>query len=182
MSECYKIYDQDGQYFITFAVQGWVDVFTRRIYKDILVDSIRYCQSHKGLVVYGWCLMTNHLHMMIGRSGAYKMEDIIRDFKKYTSVQVVKAIESNQRESRREWMLEIFLRAGKESGKHEKYKFWQSEYHPIELFYNAMIDQKLDYIHNNPVRDGIVEIPEEYMYSSARNYAEKQGLVDVVFV
>jgi REP element-mobilizing transposase RayT len=182
MSERYKIYDQDRQYFITFAVEGWVDVFTRPLYKNIIVESIKYCQENKGLLVYGWCLMTNHLLMIIGRNGEVKMEDILRDFKKYTSVQLIRAIESNPGESRKEWMLAVFAAAAVDSNKHKRHKFWQSEYHPIELFYNEMIDQKLDYIHNNPVQEGIVEMAEEYLYSSARNYAGKRGLLDVVFV
>lgn len=159
-----------------------MDVFTRPVYKDIIVEAIRYCQANKGLIVYGWCLMTNHLHMIIGRTGKAKMEDIVRDFKKYTSVQVIRAIESSHSESRKEWMLKVFGAAAAESGKHKHYKFWQSEYHPVELFYNAMIDQKLEYIHNNPVQEGIVELAEEYLYSSARNYAGKRGLLEVVFV
>jgi len=182
MSERYKIYDQDRQYFITFATERWVDVFTRPVYKEIIVESIRYCQTNKGLIVYGWCLMTNHLHMIIGRNGKDKMEDIVRDFKKYTSVQVSRAIESNESESRKEWMLKIFSAAAEESIKHTHHKFWQNEYHPVELFYNAMIDQKLEYIHNNPVKEGVVEYPEEHLYSSARNYAGKRGLLEVVFV
>jgi REP element-mobilizing transposase RayT len=164
MSERYKIYDQDRQYFITFAVEGWVDVFTRPLYKNIIVESIKYCQENKGLLVYGWCLMTNHLHMIIGRNGKDKMEDIVRDFKKYTSVQLIRAIESNPAESRKEWMLAVFASAAVDSNKHKRHKFWQSEYHPVELFYNAMIDQKLYYIHNNPVQEGIVETAEEYLY------------------
>jgi len=90
MSERYKICDQDRQYFISFAVEAWVDVFTRPVYKNIIVESIKYCQTNKGLIVYGRCLMTNHLHMIIGRNGKDKMEDIVRDFKKYTSVHVIR--------------------------------------------------------------------------------------------
>lgn len=55
MSEEYKILDQDYPYFITFAVEEWVDVFTRPVYKDIIIDSLRFCQREKGLVIYGWC-------------------------------------------------------------------------------------------------------------------------------
>lgn len=129
MREKYKVRDPDRPYFITFAVEGWVDVFTRQSYKEIILDSIRYCQKEKGLLLYSWCLMTNHIHMIVGRSGENKIEDIVRDFKKYTSVHVCRAIENNQTESRREWMLNLFSSGALESKKHEKYKFWQSEYH-----------------------------------------------------
>lgn len=182
MSEKYKIRDQDRAYFITFAVEGWVDVFTRQSYKEIVLDSLRFCQREKGLVLYSWCLMTNHIHLIVGRKGDAKIEDIIRDFKKYTSVTICRTIESSPKESRREWMLTIFRNSAMESGKHTKYKFWQNEYHPIELFYNAMMDQKLDYVHNNPVKEGIVESPEDYLYSSARDYCGKKGLLEVEFM
>ena len=182
MSEKYKVRDQDRPYFVTFAVEGWVDVFTRQLYKDLVLESIRFCQKEKGLVLYGWCLMSNHIHMIIGRKGENNIEEIVRDFKKYTSVQVCRAIESNTLESRREWMLNIFRLSASESNKHIKYKFWQSEFHPIELFYNEMMDQKLEYIHENPVKEGIVENAEEYLYSSARDYSGKKGLLDIEFI
>ena len=182
MSEKYKVRDQDRPYFITFAVEGWVDVFTRQSYKEIILESVRYCQKEKGLILYAWCLMTNHIHMIVGRNGESKIEEIIRDLKKYTSVHVCRAIESNPIESRKEWMLNIFGSSAMKSEKHTKYKFWQNEYHPVELFYNEMMDQKLDYIHENPVREGIVEGPEEYLYSSARDYAGRKGLLEIVFM
>jgi putative transposase len=170
------------KYFITFATAGWVDVFSRGQYKDIFLDSIRHCQREKGLVVYVWCPMTNHLHMIIGGSGTVKMEDIIRDLKKYTATQLCKAIESNEHESRREWMLELFRSFGAETGKHHQYKFWQSEFHPIELSSNDMLDQRLRYIHNNPVEEGVVYEAEDYLYSSAADYGKgRKGLLEIEF-
>jgi putative transposase len=182
MSEKYKVRDQDRPYFITFAVEAWVDVFTRRLYKDIVLDSLRFCQREKGLILYAWCLMTNHIHLIVGRGGEDKIEDIIRDFKKYTSVHICRAIESNAVESRKAWMLSVFADAALNSRKHQKYKFWQNEYHPVELSTNAIMDQKLDYVHNNPVKDGFVDRPEEYLYSSARDYAGMRGLLEVQFM
>jgi putative transposase len=181
MSEKYKIHDQDRPYFITFAVVEWVDVFTRQLYRDMVLESLQYCQREKGLILYAWCLMSNHIHMIAGRRGEDKIEEIIRDFKKYTSVHICRAIEKNPGESRKFWMLNIFRRAANASRKHEKYKFWQNEYHPVELFNNEILDQKLDYVHYNPVEAGIVEKPEDYLYSSARNYAGMQGLIEVAF-
>jgi len=182
MSEKYKVRDQEKPYFITFATESWVDVFTRQEYKEIILDSIKHCQSKKGLILYAWCLMTNHIHLIVGRKGKEKIEDIIRDFKKYTSVHICRAIEGNDRESRKSWMLNIFRMAAKESKKHMNYKFWQNEYHPVELVDNYMIEQKLDYVHENPVKEGIVERPEDYLYSSARDYAGIKGLLEIEFM
>ncbi|MCG8400654.1 MAG: transposase, partial [Firmicutes bacterium] len=69
-------------HFISFATVEWIDVFTRPLYKDVIVESLKYCQKKKGLILYAWCLMTNHVHMIISSTGISKQEDIIRDFKK----------------------------------------------------------------------------------------------------
>lgn len=161
MSEKYKVRDQDRPYFITFAVESWVDVFTRQVYRDILLGSLRHCQSEKGLIIYAWCLMTNHIHLIVGRRGESSIEEIVRDFKKFTSVQVCRAIESNAQESRKSWMLRLFQSAALDSKKHIKYKFWQNDYHLVELFSNELVDQKLEHIHDNAVKEGMVDKPED---------------------
>lgn len=183
MSEKYKISNQDKLHFITFAVVYWVDVFTRQQYREIVIDSLKFCQKEKGLVVSAWCLMSNHIHLIIGTKGDNNIEDIVRDFKKFTSVHICRAIEDNYRESRRQWMLDLFRKAAHESGKHQKYQFWQNQYHPIILDTNEVLDQKLEYVHDNPVRAGIVDTPEEYLYSSARDYyTNKKGLIELQFI
>lgn len=183
MSEKYKIRDQNKLYFITFAVVYWVDVFTRNMYTDLILESLRYCKRDKGLEIYGWVIMSNHVHLIVGRNGEENIEHIIRDFKKYTSVHICKAIEENRQESRKQWMLKIFSQAAARSNKHIKYKFWQNEYHPIELSTNELMDQKLEYIHNNPVVSGIVDDPVSYLYSSARDYmTDKRGLLKIKFI
>ena len=182
MSEKYKIRDQDRIYFIIFSVVQWVDVFTRPLYKEIIIDNLKYCQHHKGLEIYAWCLMTSHLHMIVGRNGEQDIQNIIRDFKKYTSVKIVKAIEENGQESRREWLLWMFRKLAEKSKKHQKYCFWQNEYHPIELDRADIMQQKLDYIHDNPVKEQIVNSSEGYLYSSAIDYAGGKGLLAVKFI
>jgi len=79
----YKIRDQDKIYFVTFSVVQWIDVFTRSVYKEILIENLKYCQGNKGLEIYAWCLMSNHIHLIVGRDGQEKIHDIIRDFKKF---------------------------------------------------------------------------------------------------
>jgi REP element-mobilizing transposase RayT len=105
MSSKYKIRDQGKLYFVTFTVIQWLDVFTRQEYRDIFLDSLRYCQQNKGLEVCAYVIMTNHIHMIIGRHGAPALEDIVRDIKKYTSVKIIDAIKNNPQESRKELML-----------------------------------------------------------------------------
>ena len=177
MSRNYKFQDQERPHFVTFTVVRWIDVFTRRQYKDILVASLKFCMAKKGLKLYAWVIMSNHVHLIIGTSGQ-PMEFILRDIKRHTSKALTKAISENMQESRREWMLWFFEREGKHNPNNEHFQFWQQGNHPIELWSSAVMDQKLDYIHNNPVVAGWVDEPEHYLYSSARDYAGGKGLID----
>jgi putative transposase len=177
----YKFRNQEQLYFVTFGVVYWIDLFVRNEYKDILLDSWKYCSKNKGLEIYGWCIMTSHVHMIIGTHGE-KMEDIMRDMKKYTSAALKEAIKQHPQESRREWMLWLMERAGQKNSQNINFQLWQQDNHPIELPDIKILHQKLDYIHNNPVTAGIVEKPEDYLYSSARNYYELPALIDVILV
>ncbi len=99
MSRKYKFHNPEGVYFVSFAVQGWIDVFTRNEYKNLLVENLKYCQEHKGLEIFAWCIMTNHVHLMIRAGGDILLPDILRDFKKFTSKAIVQAITENHQES-----------------------------------------------------------------------------------
>jgi REP element-mobilizing transposase RayT len=179
MSVRYKFKDQSKIYFVSFSVINWIDVFVRNEYKNILLDSIRFCQKEKQLEVYGWCIMTSHVHLIIGTQGE-KLENIMRDMKSHTSRTIKKAIKDNIQESRREWMLWMMERAGKKNSNNKSFQFWQQDNHPIELTNNLIAQQKLDYIHNNPVEAGFVNRPEDYVYSSAIDYSGEKGLLEIV--
>lgn len=181
MSRKYKFKDQNATYFISFATVNWIDVFTRRIYKDILVDSISYCIKEKGLIVYAWCIMSNHVHLIIATEDE-KLENIMRDLKRHTSKSILQAIEENNRESRKEWMLWMFERAGKKNSNNKKYQFWQQHNKPIVLSNPKIIEEKLNYIHDNPVIGGFVDNPEDYPYSSAKDYAKEKGLINIELI
>ena len=175
MNRKYKFHNPDAAYFVSFAVQGWVDVFTRNEYKDILVDNLAYCQTKKGLEIFAWVIMTNHVHLIIRAEKGTELQDILRDYKKHTSKVLKKPISENDRESRKEWLLGQF-------GTQEGFRFWRGDNKPIELWSNSVIKQKLDYIHNNPVEEGLVFRPEDYMYSSANDYAGGKGMLDIVLI
>ncbi|WP_158992271.1 transposase [Mucilaginibacter sp. L196] len=181
MSIKYKFRNQEQLYFVTFAVVYWVDLFVRNEYKDILLDSWKYCCKNKGLEIYGWCIMTSHVHMIIGTHGE-KMENIMRDMKKHTSAALKEAIKQHPQESRREWMLWLTERAGQKNSQNINFQLWQQDNHPIELSDIKILHQKLDYIHNNPVTAGILEKPKDYLYSSARNYYSLPSLIDITLV
>lgn len=175
----YKIRNQQAIHFITFAVVEWIDVFTRQQYRDILVDSLDYCIREKGLKLHAWVIMSNHVHFIVSTKEGKKLSDILRDFKKFTSVKIIEEIKNNLQESRKEWMLAIFKVKGKENSRNTTFQFWRQDNQPIELTDNNMIDQRLDYIHNNPVQAGIVEKAEDYLYSSAKDYCEERGLIKI---
>lgn len=143
MSRKYKFRNQDQLYFVTFSVIYWIDVFIRNEYKDELIESLKYCMDNKGLEVYGYCIMTSHMHIIIGTHGE-KMEDILRDFKSYTSSRLRKLIQANLSESRREWMLWMMERAGTKNKNNNGFQFWQQHNNPIELYNNELMDQKLE--------------------------------------
>ena len=180
MSRKYKFHNEAGLYFVTMATVYWLDIFTRRIYKDIIIDSMEYCKKEKGLIVYAYVIMSNHIHFVISKKEniEQKLADIIRDFKKYTAMQIIKAIRENPQESRKEWLLWLLKRAGSKNSQNSVYQFWQQHNQPIELD-GQWIEQKIDYIHNNPVEAGWVNEAYEYFYSSARNYAGLESPIKI---
>lgn len=182
MSTKYKIRDNQKLYFLTFAVVVWVDVFTRKEYKDIFLDSLKYCQQQKGLELYAFCIMPNHVHLLAGVKEGGSLSGVLRDLKKFTSYAIIKAIEEHPQESRRAWMLWIFRKHGERNSNNTRYQFWQQDNHPIELNTNALLDQKLHYIHQNPVQAGICYTAEEYVYSSAGQYAGQETLLPVTLL
>ncbi len=182
MARKYAIRDQEKFYFVTFTVVHWIDVFIRNEYRDIFVDSIKYCQREKGLLVGAWCLMTSHAHLIIGTSGKNKLEDIIRDLKSFTSRHIRKEMEASSNESRKEWILRAMYKTGHAKSNNKDFQFWQQHNHPIEMNTNEIIDSRIRYVHQNPVIAGFVNEPREWKYSSAKDYEGEKGLIDVVFL
>ncbi|MFZ4705243.1 MAG: REP-associated tyrosine transposase [Bacteroidales bacterium] len=174
----YQIKDQSAAYYVTFQVVYWIDLFTRPAYRDIVLESLRYCQKEKELELFAWVIMSNHVHLL-ARSSKNDLSGTIRDFKKYTSKAFIELI-SNSGESRKEWMLRLFAHAAKRQNKAGDYQVWTHENHAVEVYGNSFIQTKVEYIHNNPVRAGIVNKAEDYKYSSACTYADLEGLLDII--
>ena len=170
---------QEGYaYYLTLTVVDWIDVFTRPIYRHIIIDSLQYCQKEKGLEIWAWVLMSNHLHMVAKARDGYHLSDILRDFKKFTSKKITEAIQTEP-ESRREWMLNRFGYAARDNNKHKDFKFWQEGNEAKEIHTTYFLEQKIEYIHNNPVRVEIVDEAHHYKYSSAVDYADGIGLLKI---
>ena len=152
----YQIGDQNALHYLTMATVSWVDLFTRHRNKDIIIESLQFCREIKGLEIYGYCIMTNHTHLIYRAKEGYTLSDILRDFKRHTAKHLLRSI-NEEPESRREWILAIFEDAGSKNQKNKKYQVWRQDNHP-----------------NNPVEEGIVQNAEDYLYSSARNYAHSR--------
>jgi REP element-mobilizing transposase RayT len=177
MDEGYVIRDQTLPHFITATVVDWVDVFSRKVYRDEVIASFDYCIKNKGMILYGYVIMSNHIHLVV-QSEEGRLSDLIRDFKKFTANSILNKIKTEP-ESRREWMLERFALATQSHSRNKAYQLWQYGNHPEEIYTNKFMWSKLDYIHLNPVRAGIVEKASHYLYSSASNYLHNIGLVPI---
>ncbi|MEP7127910.1 MAG: hypothetical protein ABI729_03540 [Chitinophagales bacterium] len=167
-------------YFVSFAVVNWIDVFTRRIYKDIMMDGLQYCIDNKGLKVHAYVLMTNHVHLIISKTESAKgLPFIVGDLKKFTALKLIHVIKDNPEESRKECLIRGFRKAGIANTNNKEFQFWQQNNHPIELITNEMTEQRVFYIHQNPVEARIVFRAEDYLYSSAADYAGEKGLIKI---
>ena len=172
----YKIRDQQAMHFITFATD-------RCFYKKWLCNysywKPRLLPKRKSFSVHAFCIMPNHLHLIVSVANS-KLSDIIRDFKKFTSAKILKAIEDNTKESRRNWMLWIFKKAGENNNRNTSYQFWQQENHPIECSTEDILRTRMNYLHENPVRAGFVWKVEDHRYSSAIDYyTTRKGLLEI---
>lgn len=175
----FQVSDQNSVYFLTLTIVDWIDVFTRKEYKLEVVESLNFCVERKGLEIFAWCLMSNHLHLLCRSKEAFRLSDTIQDFKKFTARKILTSLEKESIESRAKWILNVFRQKGESQSRITSYKFWIDGLHAVSIESNLFFEQKLHYIHQNPVESMIVEVPEEYLFSSARDYAGRKGLVKI---
>jgi len=140
-----------------------------------------FCRKNKGMNIYAWCIMPSHIHLVF-RAMENNPGDLLRDLKTFTSKKIQKMISENRQESRKEWMLWMMQRAGSRNSNVKGSQFWQQHNKPIELWSPAVIDQKVDYVHMNPVEAGYVSEPEHRKYSSALDYSGRKGVLEIDFV
>ncbi|WP_432222960.1 REP-associated tyrosine transposase [Flavobacterium sp. TMP13] len=181
MSTKYKATAKEEAFFITLTTVGWVDVFTRLNQKNGIINALIHCQQNKGLEIYGYCIMSSHVHLLCRATHGFILSDVVRDFKKFTSKKIIQTI-IEEPESRREWLLDYFQKACIHLKRTQHYKVWQDGYHAEYMYSNTFIKQKVEYIHMNPVKDKIVLVPEDYYFSSARNYAGLENDIEVILL
>jgi REP element-mobilizing transposase RayT len=153
-------------------------VFSRQRYRDILIESFKFSQENKGLKVYAFVIMSNHVHCILSADGD-NLSDIIGAFKSFTAKKIINSIVNEPGESRKEWMIGQMKYVAKARKAGSEHQFWAEGNHPVPLYNNEFFIQKLNYIHQNPVRAGIVKLPEHYVYSSASVYCGESCLLDI---
>ena len=180
MSEKYKFNNPEGIYFVTCTIVYWIDLFTRKEYMHIIIDTLKKYQEKRSLIIHAFCIMPSHIHLIISSKDSNEsLGGVMRDFKKLSNKKILEEIKIIN-ESRKEWLLRAFQKAGNKLKRIKSNKMWQDGNRPIELDNNFILQQKLDYIHNNPVEAEIVEEAVDYKYSSAKEYSgTKRRLLDI---
>jgi REP element-mobilizing transposase RayT len=156
---------ETSYYYSTCTISAWIPLFHDEPFFKIIIDSLNYCRIHKGLLLLGYVIMPTHLHLITSNTIDTTLSEILRDFKAYTSKKIRELLEQ---ESRTHY-LKVFKNAAKTLRK-QTFKIWQDDFHPVALTSDKWFHQKMEYLHNNPVRKGFVELPEHWKYSSARNW------------
>jgi putative transposase len=162
----WKVVPDINCYFVTTTVVEWQYIFTSTPYFDIIIDSLRYCIKNKSLHLHAYVIMLNHAHYIVSTGSGKNLSDIMRDFGSHTSRRLTDLL----REENRFDIVNVFQRNARADKRGNLYKVWQASFHPITIETDHFFLEKLTYIHENPVRKGYVDQPEQWRYSSARNY------------
>ncbi len=168
----YKFYDTSRPYFLTMTTVDWLPVFTHRMVAEQILSSLEFIQKERKVVLYAYVIMEHHLHCIVSHQ---ELPKIIKEFKSYTARAVIDLLKQYRYSA---WLKKLRnLRAPYKLD--STYQFWQEGSHPQEIHSEAMFLQKIEYIHNNPVKRGYVDQPKHWRYSSASNYEGEEGLIPV---
>jgi REP element-mobilizing transposase RayT len=168
----YTITEPDKPHFMTCTVVEWLPVFTRPDTVQIVLDCWRYQREHEALKLYGYVILENHLHFI---AQAENLNKCVHGFKSFTARQLIDYLQAQHAER-----ILTRLRFAKRAHKTDReFQFWQEGVHAELVFSEAMMREKLDYIHANPVKRGYVRLPENWRYSSASHYAGLESLIDI---
>jgi len=168
----YRIYETEYPYFLTCTVVGWLPVFTRPEAVQILFDCWHFLRRNRNLELYGYVVLENHLHLI---ASAPDLANVMKSFKMFTARAILELLERHAAEVLLRQLRALKLRHKTRS----EYQVWQEGSHPKQIGNDDTMRQKLEYMHNNPVKRGYVDDPVHWRYSSARNYAGLPGLAEV---
>ncbi|MCP4360455.1 MAG: transposase [Chloroflexi bacterium] len=159
------IYIEGYIYYITINVYKRLNLFVRPSFVILLYDSLNFYRYKQQFKLLGYVILPDHLHLLIWPYGKANVSDIMRDFKTFTSKRIIKQAEVENRQD----LLEAFQKAGAKTGRSDN-KVWQDNFWDKLVYSEKFLRQKLNYIHRNPVRAGLVDDVAAYPYSSYRNY------------
>jgi len=168
----YRIYDDKAAHFVTCTVLNWMPLFTRPQTSDIILEALRHRQEQNEWKVYGYVILENHLHMIVE---SRKLAVELPRFKSFTARKLIDLLTECHAEHLLQ-QLAFFRKAHKLD---RDYQLWEEGSHPQIIEKEEVLRQKLEYIHQNPVKRGYVDEAEHWRYSSARNYAGLEGLIPV---
>jgi REP element-mobilizing transposase RayT len=168
----YKINDTGQIYFITCSIVEWIPVFTRKAYIDILIDSFAFCRTNKGLKIFAYAILDNHLHLLVSGNS---IANTIKDLKRHTAREIINLAQKEDKL----WLLNQFKYYKLKHKTDSEYQVWQEGFHPQQIISEEMLRQKIEYIHHNPVRIGMVERAEDWLFSSARNYLGFDAVMEI---
>lgn len=172
MRSRYKIIDEEGLYFTSSIIIEWIPVFTRTNHFKVIIDSLDFCRRSKGLHIFAYVVMDNHLHLIVS---SRTLSQILRDFKSFTAKEILNLA----RQENKKWLINQLEYYKKRHKKGSVHQVWQEGFHPQKILTEPILKEKINYIHNNPVRAGFVERPEQWIYSSASNYILGSGVLDI---
>ncbi|MEA3315549.1 MAG: transposase [Campylobacterota bacterium] len=168
----YKIYEQTQPHFLTLTILHWIPIFTNKDSVDILLDSFRYLQKEDNLQIYSYVILENHLHLVASSDDiSYTM----RRFKSFTAKNILKLLQERNITTILD-QLAFYKKAHKKTA---QYQLWQEGYQPKLIKDDKMMIQKINYIHQNPVKRGFIDEARYWRYSSARDYEGIKGLIEV---
>ena len=171
MRSSYRIVEKQGVYFITSTIIEWIPIFVRQVYFDILVSSLNFSVEHKGLRIFAWVIMDNHFHLVCE---APELSKTLQELKRHTAKQIIGQLQSDNEK----WILNLLAYYKKRHKTKSEHQVWQEGFHPQLIHSTNMLSQKIEYIHYNPVKRGLVEKPEYWLHSSAGYFAgEAKSLV-----
>lgn len=157
--------DKNKIHFLTFTTIEWIDIFTKPEYFDLIISAFKYCQKNQGLLLCGFVIMTNHIHCLMSAKEGYCLEDMAASFKKFTTSQIKILLEKDNRK-----YISALIKSSYSKKNGNTFQIWQRENYPEIVESEKFFLQKMNYIHNNPIKKGYILKPEDWIYSSARNY------------
>lgn len=170
-----KLENENATHFLTLTIIEWIDIFTKPQYFNIIIDSLKYCRKNKGLLLYEYVVMTNHLHLIIQTSQGRKLSQVISDFKKHTTREILNELKKDNRK----YILNLIKNSFAKKKDYQN-QIWQRENYPEMIENEKFLKEKINYIYNNPVKKGCVENPEDWIYSSARNrVSNKNNIIEL---